>query len=1113
MRSAPRGKFELSEARHALLDRLTDGQDKPARQSWWRNWELDDDPFAPLSFAQERFWFLDRLQGGNPAYHIPCILPLQGPIVVSALRESLNDVVARHEALRTTFEMQHGRPVQRVHPAMELPLPVVDCHGEDTMARRAAAQRQAGIEIVKPFDLSAGPLLRAVLLRIDDTEHWLVASIHHIVCDAWSVDLFQRELGLLYEARLSGRAAALPQLPLQYGDYARWQRHWMQGELRGKLAAYWRDKLEGAPPVLELPFDRPRPPLMSLRGALYPFAIPRDAAEVLRELGRREHATVFMTMLAVFKALLHRYTGQDDLVVGTPAANRDRSELERLIGLFLNTLVLRTRVSGDITFRALLARVRATTLEAYEHQDLPFEKLVEELQPDRNLNVNPLFQVLFVLQTSSPGATAGTAATDAVGTGTAKFDLSLYLTDAGGNISGAWEYNCDLFHEGTIVRLTQHLLTLVRGIAANPDMRLADLPLLTLEDKQHLAQWNATQVPYPAELCAHQLFEQQACATPEALALVFAGETLAYRELNGRANRLAHHLRSIGVGPEVGVGICVERGIDMVVALLGVLKAGGPYVPLDPAYPAERLAYMLGNAQAPVVITQERLSSVLPADYRGVVIRIDAGDVPANMPDTDPACVSHPDNLAYIIYTSGSTGLPKGVGMSHRSLTNLTVWQNNINPLQPGERTIQYNSFSFDVSVLEVLSTLSTAGTLVLMSEAERRDAAALARLLASERVRRLFMPYTALAQLADYVAGRSELALALAQVVSTGEALQITPSIVRLFEGLSGCRLHNEYGPTETHFVTEHTLEPDARSWPTLPPVGRPIANAAVQILDADLEPVPAGVVGELYAGGLAVARGYVGKPALTAERFIPDPFSGVAGARLYRTGDLARYRADGTIELLGRRDHQVKVRGFRIELGEIEIALGQHPDVEACVVTARGTDARNRHLVAYLVAKPGRAPTGIGLRRALLDKLPEHMVPSRFVTMPDLPLGATGKVDRYRLPDPASLPATGDEGEIVAPRNDIEEKLAQLWCQLLMREQVGVHDNFFALGGHSLTVVQLATRIRDGFGVDVPIQRIFEAPTLAELALVVLQLEAAAADPEQLGKWLDEIETEESS
>jgi surfactin family lipopeptide synthetase A len=1117
MSDAGRSKFELSEQRQALLDALLSGQE-PARalQPWWRTSDDVDRTPAPLSFAQERFWFLDRLQAGNPAYHIPSVIPLHGPVDVAALRESLVDIVARHDALRTRFDVEDGRPVQLVAPTTRVPLPIVTCEGNGKAARRAEAQRLAQLEIVKPFDLRAGPLLRAILFRIDDVEHWLVVTMHHIVCDAWSLNVFFRELGACYEARRSGRAASLPELPLQYADYARWQRQWLQGDVLAKLTAHWKDKLQGAPSVLELPLDRPRPPMVSFRGGLHPFAIPNEASQTLRELSRSERATVFMTMLAVFKVLLHRYTGQNDLVVGTPAASRDRSELEGLIGLFLNTLVLRTRLSGAIPFRELLRRVRATTLEAYEHQDLPFEKLVEELQPDRNLNVNPLFQVLFVLQTAPPGASAaeGGGPTGPLSTGTAKFDLSLYLIDAGREISGAWEYNLDLFEEATIARLTGHLQSLIDGIVANPDARLADLPMVTPQELGQLASWNATRVEYPAELCAHQLFEAQARATPEVLALVFEGEALSYRQLNARANRLAHRLRSIGVGPESAVGICVERSIDMVVALLGVLKAGGAYLPLDPAYPRERLAYMLDNGRARVLITQERLCPVLPDDYEGTLLRIDADGALERMSDDDPACVARPDNLAYIIYTSGSTGLPKGVGMSHRALTNLTVWQNQINPLGPGERTLQYNSFSFDVSVLEVLSTLSTEGALVLVSEAVRRDAAAITDLLAKERIRRVFMPYTALAQVAEYVAGRRDLGLCLAQVVSTGEPLQITPWIVQLFQGLPGSRLHNEYGPTETHFVTEHTLRnEDALSWPMLPAVGRPIANAEVYLLDAGLEHVPIGVVGELYAGGLAVARGYVGKPAMTAERFIPNPFGGEAGARLYRTGDLARFRPDGTVELLGRRDHQVKVRGFRIELGEIEIVLGQHPDLHASVVTARGTDAHNRHLVAHVVAKPGRTPTGAEFRRFLLEKMPEHMVPSVFVPMDHLPLGATGKVDRYRLPDPASQPSMAEDGHFVSPRNRIEQELARIWSHLLLRERLGVHDNFFALGGHSLTVVQLATRVRESFGVDVPIHRIFEAPTLAELALVILQIQAAQTDQDELARWLDEIESQEDN
>jgi amino acid adenylation domain-containing protein len=1085
-----------------------------AQQPWWSVPGADAQGTPPLSFAQERFWFLDRLQAGNPVYHVPLMIPLHGPIDVAALRESLAELVSRHATLRTTFALQGGRPVQIVGSVMNVPLAVVTCEGKNQDERRAEAQRLAQLEVVKPFDLGTGPLFRACLFRIDDGEHWFLVTMHHIVCDAWSMNVFFRELGQVYDALQSGRPVKLPELPLQYVDYARWQRHWLDGEVLGKLSTYWRDKLRDAPAVLELPLDRPRPAMLSFRGGLFSFVIPAAASGKLRELGRSEQATLFMTMLAAFKVLLHKYTGQRDIVVGTPAATRDRAELEGIIGLFLNTLVLRNQIARGATFRSLLGQVRANTLEAYEHQDLPFEKIVEELQPDRNLNISPLFQVLFVLQTGQQGGTGGTGGTGdpsgPLSTGTAKFDLSLYLTDAGQEISGIWEYNSDLFEEATIARMAGHFQTLVEAIAANPDARIVDLPLLTEREQQQLAAWNSTGAEYPAERCAHQLFEAQVRTTPDALALVFEGEQLSYRQLDVRANRLAHRLQALGVGPEVAVGICVQRSTDMVVSLLAVLKAGGAYLPLDPAYPKERLAFMLANCGAKVLLTQERLSSVLPDDYAGTIVRVDADDALASMTAEAPHSAVRPDHLAYIIYTSGSTGTAKGVEMSHRTLTNLTFWQNRISPLGPRERTLQYNSFSFDVSFLEVISTLSTEGTLVLVSEAVRRNASAIAELLAKEQVKRLFMPYTALAQLAEYCSGRPDLGFQLHQVVSTGEALQITAKIVELFRGLPGCHLHNEYGPTETHFVSEYTLRNEAAaSWPMLPPVGRPIPNAAIHILDEELSPVPVGVVGELYAGGLTVARGYAGNPSMTAERFVPDPFSGRSGARLYKTGDLARYRPDGNVELLGRRDHQVKVRGFRIELGEIEIVLAHHPDVQEAVVTARGQGAHDRHLIAYVVPVPERTPDVAGMRRFLLEKLPEYMVPSVFVPMDRLPTGATGKVDRYRLPDPASRPALQRSGDFVAPRNEIEDDLARIWGQILQIERVGVNDNFFTLGGHSLMVVQLVTRIRESFAVEIPMQRIFETLTLGELAHGIAQLQIEQTDQEDLARMLDEIES----
>jgi amino acid adenylation domain-containing protein len=1112
----------LSEERRALLEVVLreEGAGAPvARTGILRRGGLE----RPVSFSQERLWFLDQLQPGSPVYNIPVPIPLYGPLDPEALARSLDAIVARHEVLRTTFALRKGRPVQVIAPELHLEVRRHDLAGRPAPELHAEVQRLADQETRTPFDLAHGPLLRAALLRLGEQENLLFVTFHHIVFDAWSIEVFQRELATLYAAQAQDQPS-LPELPVQYGDFAEWQREWLRGPNLEGLLEYWRQRLAGARTVLELPTDRPRSALQSLAGRVHPFALPSALAGRLRALGREERATLFMTCLAAFNVLLHRYTGQDDLLVGTPVSSRTRSELEGLIGLFLNTLVVRTGLTGRESFREVLRQVRERTLEAYAHQDLPFEMLVERLQPDRNLSVTPLFQVLFVLQAASPAAQEagrtegdteeGTGGMPQPTTGTAKFDLSLYLTDTGQEIAGAWEHNAHLFFPTTVARMAGHLQALLEAVAEDPDRPLSGLPLLSEPERQSFREWNDTRADYPRHRCPHELFEEQAARTPDGTAVVFAGESLTYAGLNRRANRLAHRLRSLGIGPEVPVGICVERSPEMVVGLLGVLKAGGVHLPLDPAYPRERLGFMLADARVPVLLTQERLAGRLPEHGARVILLdrpLDAetADLEAESAE-NPTPAATPDNLGYVIYTSGSTGRPKGVGMGQRALSNLTHWQNGLSPVGLGGRTLQFTSFSFDVSFLEILSTLSLGGTLVLMPEETRRDLAGIARLLAEERVERLFLPFAALQHLAETLEGAEETGLVLRQVVSTGEALHITGPVARLLRGLEGCTLHNEYGPTETHFVTEHTLPGgpggDPAEWPALPPIGRPLPNASVRLLDRELRPVPAGVPGELYAAGAVLARGYLGRPDLTAEKFLPDPFGDEPGSRLYRTGDLARWLPDGNVEYLGRLDHQVKIRGFRIELGEVEVVLGRHPGLQDVAVVARG-DGGDRRLVAYAVPRQEPAPSVTELRGFLLERLPEHMVPSAFVLLDRLPLGATGKVDRLSLPEP-ELARPDLEGAYAPPRSPVEEELARIWAEVLTLDRVGVHDNFFELGGHSLLATQLITRVREAFQIDLPLRHLFEFPTVAELALALVQRQIEESDGGDVAALLEELE-----
>ncbi|HEY0735912.1 MAG TPA: amino acid adenylation domain-containing protein, partial [Herpetosiphonaceae bacterium] len=1073
----------------------------------------------PLSFAQQRLWFLDQLEPGSPLYNLPASVRLQGTLDRAALRHSLDRLIARHESLRTTFAAVQGQPVQVITPATPLDLTTVDLRLLPAHAREAAAMELVIEDARQPFDLQRGPLLRATLVLLDQNEYLLLFTLHHIITDGWSMGVLIRELAAIYLAVVDRRPVMLPELPIQYADFAVWQRAWLQGEVLQQQLSYWKHQLSGAPSALDLPTDRPRPPAQSFRGAALPLHLSSELTQALQALSQREGATLFMTLLAAWQTLLFRYSGQDDILVGSPIANRTRPELEGLIGFFANTLVLRTDLSGDPTFTELLARARQTALEAYAHQDLPFEMLVEAIQPERDLSRTPLFQVMFVLQ-NTPARTVElpdlTLQLVDAHSGTAKFDLLLSVVEHPNGLACDLEYNTDLFDQTTMAQLLEHFHRLLDGIVANPAQPISSLPLLTdAERRQQLVDWNATAAPYPA-LAVHQLIEQQAARTPEAVAVVFGAEQLTYRELDRRANQLAHHLRALGVGRDVPVGLCMERSLHLVIGILGILKAGGAYVPLDPHYPAERLELMLSSAQAPVVLTAPSQAAdpraVLAERFSGTVIDL-ADDWP--LIDRQPAHASEVafdlEQLAYVIYTSGSTGLPKGVAMPHRPLVNLITWQQTVIP--GAARTLQFASPSFDVSFQEIFTTWASGGTLVLPSESLRRDPEALAAFLDTQRIERLFLPFVALQQLAEVLMAEGRAPAHLRDVITAGEQLQITPAIAAWFRASPQCRLHNHYGPSETHAVTSHTLSGDPSSWPALPPIGKPLANTRVYLLDRAAQPVPIGVIGELYFAGDCLARGYLHRPELTAERFITlDLADSAAGpTRVYKTGDLARYRPDGGLEFLGRADTQVKIRGYRVEPGEIENILAQHTAVREAVVVVRPNAQGVAQLVAYVVgenleprtknleasADPGSPfwVLGSALREFLAQRLPDYMVPSAFVLLERWPLTPSGKIDRRALPAPDGS-ASGPSDTFVAPRDTLELRLARIWEELLGVQPVGIRDNFFALGGHSLLVVRLMAQIQTQLGQKLPLATLFQEPTVEHLARTVRQYDPQPLD-----------------
>lgn len=1062
---------------------------------------------SPMSWAQQRLWFIDQLEGGTGAYHMPMAIRLRGELNRKALQAALDSLVERHEALRTVFAAPGREPTQTVRRATGFALRVQDLRTMSADERASEERRHTDEEFTAPFDLTTGPLIRGRLIQLSDDEHLLLLTMHHIVSDGWSLGVLLRELGTLYTAHLERRQNPLPPLPIQYADYAQWQRHWLTGAELQKQLTYWRQQLRDAPELLTLPTDRPRAAMQTYRGASARIALGPDLSSELKDFSRRHNLTIAMTLCAAWSIVLAKLSGQDDVVLGMPVANRRRTEVEGLIGFFVNTLAMRVDLRDDPTVHDLLVRTRALMVAAYANQDVPFEQVVEAVQPARTLSHSPIFQVLFVLQNAPRGELqlpGLSLSEEEVSLPTAQFDVTLWLQESAEGIRGTLNYSSDLFDAATMERWVEHLEVVLRQIPHQPSCKVGSLSMVSGRQRRQVVElFNATHMDYPKEKLVHELFEEQVRVTPSRIAVSYERQSLTYAELNARANRLARCLRARGVGPERLVGICADRTPEMIVGLLGILKAGGAYLPLDPNYPQERLQHMVADGLPQLVLTQETLLSVLPTTAQETLTfdkaRQEAHDQSEeNLPTQNVGLSSR--NLVYVIYTSGSTGRPKGTAMAHGSMVNLIQWHTKTLTAD-GQRVLQFAALSFDVAFQEIFTTLCTGGTLALLDDWIRKDVPALTDFLSKTRVERLFAPPLMLQALAEFSNSAVDAPLHLRDVITAGEQLRITPEIANFFKRLGGCRLHNHYGPTESHVVTALTLAPIPDAWPALPSIGAPIANSQIYILDTHLEPTAVGVSGEIFIGGAGVARGYLGRPQLTAQRFVEDPFAGETERYLYRTGDLGRWRADGTIEYQGRNDHQVKIRGFRIELGEIEAQLMRHPGVRESVVIMRDDSPADKRLVAYVVpAEKSRSVAAPGveeLRTHLKSALPNYMLPGAFVMIEHMPLNPNGKLDRNRLPVPDNEAYA--KQEYAPPEGEVEEVLADIWQQLMHMQRIGRDDNFFELGGHSLLAMQVAVRIRSRLSIEMPVTMLFKHPTVKLLAANVEEIRNR--------RWLDSI------
>ncbi|MBD2293363.1 amino acid adenylation domain-containing protein [Anabaena sphaerica FACHB-251] len=1057
----------------------------------------------PLTFTQQQLWFINQLQPGTATYNIPVAVHIPGSLNFSALVNSLNAIIQRHEILRTSFALVDGEPVQKVVDVVNFTVLQVDLQHLDQQQQEIEVKTLSLQEAQSSFDLGTAPLLRAKLLKLNPEKSILILTLHHLVGDGLSINILVKELSTIYQALCAGQPSPLSELSLQYSDFVYWQRNYLQRKVLEQHLGYWQQQLSGNLPILQLPKDRTRPPIQTFKGAQQKFVIPKNLTEEIKQLSKGEDATLFMTLLATFQTLLYRYTGQEDILVGSPIANRNRAEIEQLIGCFVNTLVLRTNLSGNPSFKELLARVRKTAIEAYTHQDLPFEKLVEALQPNRDLSYNPLFQVMFVLQNADADAIWKT---EELETETAKFDLLLSMIESEEGLTGTLEYNTDLFNADTISRMSGHFQTLLEGIVKNVNQYISELPILTPPERQTLlVEWNNTQVEYPEFACIHQLFEAQVEKTPDAVAVVFENQQLTYQELNKKANQLAHYLQSLGVKPDTLVGICVERSLEMVVGILGILKAGAAYVPLDPTYPIDRLSFVLKDAQLKFVLTQQKQSHKLTTDTTELICLDTDWESICQQSQVNATSNTTPASLAYIIYTSGSTGKPKGVLVNHANVVRLFAGTDAWFKFNQQDVWTLFHSIAFDFSVWEIWGALLYGGCLVVVSYEVSRSPQAFYELLSEHKVKVLNQTPSAFRQLiqVDKSVETAKKLQHLRYVIFGGEALELQ-SLQPWFEqyGDKSPALVNMYGITETTVhVTYRSLTCTDITQAQGSVIGNPIPDLQVYLLDRYQQLVPMGVPGEMYVGGAGLARGYLNRQELTQQRFISNPF--VPGTRLYRTGDLARYLPNGELEYLGRIDNQVKIRGFRIELGEIEAILSQYPRVRETVLLVREDISNDRRLLAYIVPDQKADFSVNELRHFLKEKLPEYMLPSAFLVLEALPLTPNGKVDRRALPAPDNLrPELANNYQ--APESDVEKSIAKVWQQVLQLEKVGVNDNFFDLGGHSLLVVQLNNKLREILHRDLSVVEIFQNPTIKSLAE---HLSKKAEAPATLGKMRERV------